>query len=144
MRIWLPTAIVLSSATLAACSSTDGYVDEVNSIQQQVIEASNAVGSDVNASKGEILAQLETAEAETEEAVADLEGVDVPSEAEEGHAKLVAGFEDLEKLYADVVRRFESQSGGSAFDELRSKRVEIDKKIDGALDRINEDLGLEE
>src|SRR5688500_4560887 len=109
------------AATLAGCSSTDDYVDEVNEIQERVIEASNSVGSDLNASKKDIAESLDKAEAEAEEAVADLEDVDVPDDAEAGHDELVKGFEDLEKLYEDVRKEFESGSGGEAFEELRGK-----------------------
>src|SRR5688500_5856811 len=136
------TIAICLTAALAGCSSTDDYVDDVNEIQERVIEASNAVGSDLDASKKEIVDQLETAEAEAEEAVADLQEVDVPEDAKKGHEELVKGFEDLEKLYADVRREIDSSSGGAAFEELRSEGAEIDKKIDQALDQINEELGL--
>jgi len=137
------TAIALClTAALAGCSSTDEYVDDVNEIQQRVIEASNSVGSDVNASKKEIVDQLEAAKAEANEAVSDLQSVDVPDDAKKGHEQLVNGFEDLEKLYADVSKGIASESGSASFDELRTKGAEIDKEIDQALDKINDDLGL--
>ena len=135
-------AICLVSA-LAGCSSTDDYVDEVNEIQERVIKASNSVGADVNASRKEIVESLEKAKAEADAAVADLEDVDVPSEAEAGHEELVKGFEDLEKLFEDVRKEIASGSGGSAFDELRTEGLEIDKEIDSALSEINKDLGLD-
>ena len=135
-------ALCLTPAFIAGCSSTEDYVDDVNEIQEQVIKASNSIGSDVNASKKEIINQLEGAKAEAEEAVSDLEDVDVPSDAEEGHEQLIKGFEHLEKLYADVRKQVESGSG-AAFEELRSEGTRIDKEIDSALDQINEQLGLE-
>jgi hypothetical protein len=134
-------AICLTAA-LSGCSSTDDYVDDVNAIQERVIEASNAVGSDLDASKKEIVAQLEAAEAEADEAVSDLQEVDVPEDAEKGHEELVKGFEDLEKLYDDVKQEIDSSSGSAAFQELRSEGAEIDKEIDQALSQINDDLGL--
>ena len=134
-------AICLASAAVAGCSSTEDYVDDVNTIQAEVIKASNTVGSDLNASKKELLDQLDTAKSEADEAVSDLQEIDVPEDAEKGHEELVKGFEDLEKLYADVRKGIESESG-AAFDELRSKGDEIDKEIDQALDQINDDLGL--
>jgi hypothetical protein len=130
------------TAAVAGCSSTDEYVDDVNQIQERVIEASNSVGSDVNASKNQIVDQLEAAKAEAKEAVSDLQDVDVPDDAQKGHEELVKSFEDLEKLYADVRKEIESDSGSGAFDELRTKGAEIDKEIDQALDQINDDLGL--
>jgi microsomal dipeptidase-like Zn-dependent dipeptidase len=125
------TIALCLTAALAGCSSTDDYVDDVNAIQERVIEASNAVGSD-----------LDAAEAEADEAVSDLQEVDVPEEAEQGHEELVKGFEDLEMLYADVQKEIDSSSGSAAFQELRSEGTEIDKDIDQALDQINDELGL--
>ena len=135
-------ALCLTPAFIAGCSSTEDYVDDVNEIQEQVIKASNSIGSDVNASKNEILNQLQGARAEAGDAVSELEDVDVPSEAEAGHEQLIKGFEHLEKLYADVRKQVESGSG-AAFEELRSEGARIDKEIDSALDQINDDLGLE-
>jgi F0F1-type ATP synthase membrane subunit b/b' len=135
-------AIGLAAAALTGCTaSTEDYVDDVNQIQEDVIKASKAVGSDLNASKKEILDQLDTAKAEVDQAVSDLEDIDVPEDAEKGHEELVKGFEDLEKLYADVRKGVESNSS-DAFDELRTKGVEIEKDIDQALDQINGELGL--
>ena len=112
-------------------------------IQAEVIKASNSVGSDLNASRQKILDQLDTAKSEAEEAVADLSDIDIPEDAEKGHEELIKSFEDLEKLYADVRKGIESESGGAAFDELRTEGAEIDKEIDKALDQINDELGLE-
>jgi uncharacterized phage infection (PIP) family protein YhgE len=134
-------AICFASAALAGCTTTEDYVDDVNQIQDDVIKASNAVGSDLNASKKEILDQLDTAQAEAEDAVSELQDIDVPEDAEKGHEDLVRGFEDLEKLYADVRKGIEAESS-DAFDELRTKGTEIDKEIDQALDQINDELGL--
>ena len=135
-------AIGLAATALTGCTaSTEDYVDDVNQIQEDVIKASNAVGSDLNASKKEILDQLDTAKSEVDQAVSDLEDIDVPEDAEKGHEELVKGFEDLEKLYADVRKGVESESS-DAFDELRTKGAEIDKDIDQALEQINDELGL--
>ena len=142
MKTRAAIAICLATAAVAGCSSTDDYVDDVNKIQAEVIKASNSVGSDVNASKQEILDQLDTAKSEAEEAVSDLADIDVPEDAEKGHEELIKSFEDLEKLYADVREGIESESGSAAFDELRTKGAEIDKQIDKALDQINDELGL--
>ncbi len=136
-------AVSLLAAALAGCASTENYVDDVNQIQDQVIEASNSIGSDINASKQEIVDSLEAAQAEAEDAVSGLQDIEVPEDAEKGHAKLVAGFADLEKLYADVKKQVENQTGGDAFAELRSQGAKIDKEIDSALDQINDELGLE-
>lgn len=142
MKSRILIASCLASAAVAGCSSTDEYVDDVNAIQERVIEASNSIGSDVNASEKKILKQLASAKAEADAAVADLGEVDVPEDAEKGHEELIKGFEQLEKLYADVRDEITSGGGGAPFEELRSKGAEIDREIDKALDQINDQLGL--
>jgi len=133
----------VAAAVLGGCSTTDGYVDTVNEIQADVLEASSALGSDPNASKSEILALLEAAESEASSAVAELDEIDVPADAKAGHAELVASFEELSELLGSVRDQVEDSSGGEAFAELRSKGAEIDRQIDAAIDQINADLGLE-
>jgi len=135
--------ICLVSAALSGCSTTDDYVDTVNQIQSDVIKASSNVGTNVNASPSDIIASIEDAESEAMSAVKELNEVDVPSDAAEGHDQLVAGFEDLTKLLASVREKVESQNGGAAFAELRSEGPQIDKRIDAAIDQINSDLGLD-
>lgn len=134
----------LALGMLAGCSATtDNYVETVNQIQGDVLEASSDVGSDANASKNDIIASLEDAESEARGAVDELNDIDVPSEAEAGHDELVAGFEELTKLLAGVREQVEAKRGASAFAELRSKGAVIDKRIDAAIDQINSDLGLD-
>ena len=143
MKTRTAIAIVIASAAIAGCSSTEDYVDDVNSIQEEVVKASKSVGADVNASEKQILKEFKTARAETEEAVSDLQDIDVPDDAQKGHEKLVKGFDHLEELYAEVQKGIEAGTGGAAFDELRTEGAEIDKEIDAALDQINKELGLE-
>jgi outer membrane murein-binding lipoprotein Lpp len=142
MKTRAAIAICLAGAAIAGCSSTEDYVDDVNAIQEKVVKASRSVGSDLNASKEELVKELGQAKAEAEQAVTDLENVDVPEDAEAGHDELIKGFAQLEKLYGNVKKGIESGSGGAAFEELRTKGDEIDKQIDDALDQINKDLGL--
>ncbi len=142
MKTRTAIAICLAGAAIAGCSSTEDYVDDVNAIQEKVVNASKSVGSDVNATKEELIKELDKAKAEAEQAVTDLGNVDVPEDAEAGHEKLIKGFDELEKLYGQVKNGIESGSGGDAFEELRTKGDEIDKQIDDALDQINKELGL--
>lgn len=142
MKTRATIAICLAAGALAGCSSTDDYVDKVNDIQTQAVEASNAIGADLNATQKDVLIAIDSAKVEAGDAVSELSELDVPSDAEEGHAQLVAAFDDLEKLFADVREQIESSSGQEAFAELRTEGAEIDKEIDAALDQINEDLGL--
>ena len=143
MKTRVLAATCLALVALAGCSSTDEYVDTVNEIQKETIEASNAIGSDVTASKNEVVAAIENAEAQADNAVEELSEVDVPDDAQEGHEKLVDGFEDLKKLFGDVREQVESNSGASPFSVLQTEAAKIDKEIDAALDQINSDLGLE-
>jgi outer membrane murein-binding lipoprotein Lpp len=133
---------VIASTALAGCSTTNDYVDTVNEAQDEVLQAAQDLGADPNASKRDILASLEEAEAKAQEAVSQLNDVDIPDGAEEGHAELVDGFADLSALITSVRDKVENQSG-NAFSELRAEGADIDRRIDAAIDQINSDLGLE-
>lgn len=134
----------VSMVALAGCSSTEtknDYVDTVNDIQSNVIAAANSLASNSSTDKKTILGAFDDADAQVKDAIDQLNTIDVPSEAEAGHADLVAGFEDLEKLIVDVKEQVEKGGGLEAFQELQSKGTDIDTRIGEAIDKINEDLG---
>jgi len=137
---------VLPALIVAGCSSTESkneYVDTVNDIQNTVIEASNSLSSAPVTSEKDAIAAFEKAEGQVKAAVDQLEEVEVPEEAQEGHEELVAGFAELEQLIADVREQVEKGGGQDAFQELKNKGAEIDKRIDEAITQINSDLGVE-
>ncbi len=137
---------VLSGLVIGGCSSAESkneYVDTVNDIQNTVIEASNSLSSAPVTSEKDAIAAFETAEAQVKDAVDQLEEVDVPEEAQEGHEELVASFAELEQLITDVRVQVEKGGGQDAFQELKSEGTEIDKRIDKAITQINSDLGVE-
>lgn len=147
MKIQTRIALVALPAILVAgCSSAESkneYVDAVNGIQNTVIEASNSLSSAPVTSNEDAVAAFETAEAQVEAAVDQLDEVEVPSEAQEGHDELVSGFEDLATLITDVRKQVEDGGGRAAFQELKTKGAEIDKRIDEAITQVNTDLGAE-
>ena len=99
---------VLPGLVVAGCSSTETkneYVDTVNGIQNTVIEASNSLSSAPATSEKDAIAAFENAEAQVNAAVEQLEEVEVPEEAQEGHEELVAGFAELSQLITDVRNR---------------------------------------
>jgi len=138
--------VALSGIAVAGCSSTESkndYVDTVNGIQNTVIEASNSLSSAPVTSNEDAISAFETAEAQVEAAVDQLDEVDVPSETQQGHDELVSGFEDLSKLITDVREQVEDGGGRGAFQELKTEGAEIEKRIDDAITQINTDLGAE-
>lgn len=147
MKIHTLIALVALPALFATgCSSTESkneYVDTVNEIQNTVIEASNSLSSAPVTSDEDAVSAFEKAETKVEAAVDQLDEVDVPSEAQQGHDDLVIGFEDLSKLITDVREQVEDGGGRGAFQELRTEGAEIDKRIDDAITQINTDLGAE-
>ena len=147
MKIKTRIALVaLSGIAVAGCSSTESkndYVDTVNGIQNTVIEASNSLSSAPVTSNEDAISAFETAEAQVEAAVDQLDEVDVPSETQQGHDELVSGFEDLSKLITDVREQVEDGGGRGAFQELKTEGAEIEKRIDDAITQINTDLGAE-
>ena len=137
----------IAAASVAGCTSADtknDYVDTVNGIQESALEAFNQAASSTPANKRAMVEQLEAGEAALADAVAELEGVDVPEEVEDGHPNLVAGIDDLRALFAQTASDVEKAKGTVAFSAvtaLASEGQVIGTDIDRAIDRINDDLG---
>lgn len=142
-------AFAVAAALVAGCSSPDArndYVDTVNEIQTNALQAVNQSSVAQPNSKGEVIEQLEAAEQVLADAVTELEQVEVPDEAEGGHPKLVAGIDEMRGLFADAADRVDGASNANAFAELTALAAEtetIGAEIDSAIDQINQDLGAE-
>ena len=138
-----------TAALVAGCSSADtknDYVDTVNEIQASALEAFNQAASSTPANNQAMVDQLEAGEAALADAVSELESVEVPEEAQEGHPKLVAGIDDLRKLFADTAEEVEAAKGTEAFGAvtaLASEGQVIGTRIDQAINQINQDLGAD-
>lgn len=129
---------------LAGCSSTEtknDYVDTVNGIQTNVIDAANSLATNPATDKKTILGAFDDADQQVKDAIDQLNSIDVPSEAEDGHTDLIAGFEDLEALIVDVRDKVAAGGGADAFKDLQQQGSEIDTHIGAAIDKINSDLG---
>lgn len=134
---------------LAGCSSSEtknDYVDTVNEIQIDVQEATTEAAATAPSSKADVIELVETTESALADAVAKLEDVDVPSEAEAGHEDFVAGVDELRQLFADAIPDIEKASATGAFEplaKLQGETIEVGTKIDTAIDKINADIGAE-
>ena len=141
------TTAIAAIALVAGCSSADtknDYVDTVNEIQTNALEAFNQAAASTPKNKQAMVEQLEVGEAALADAVTQLEDVEVPEEAEEGHPALVAGIDDLRALFestAEDVRAAEGAETFSAVTALASEGEVIGTEIDQAISQINEDLG---
>ena len=71
----------------------------MNEIQTNALDAFNQAASSTPENKQAMVEQLEAGEAALADAVAELEEVEVPEEAEDSHPELVAGIEDLRALF---------------------------------------------
>ena len=142
-------AALAAVALVAGCSSADtknDYVDTVNEIQASALDAFNQAASSTPENKQAMVEQLEAGEAVLAEAVTELESVEVPEEAQAGHPDLVAGIDDLRALFATTAKEVQKASGTEAFTAvtaLASEGEVIGSRIDGAITRINRDLGAE-
>jgi outer membrane murein-binding lipoprotein Lpp len=142
-------AAIAALALAAGCSSADTkneYVDTVNEIQTNALDAFNQAASATPESKQAMVEQLEAGEAALADAVTELESVDVPEEAEGGHPELVAGIDDLRKLFETTAADVQAASGTDAFSAvsaLASEGAVIGTQIDEAITQINNDLGAE-
>lgn len=143
------TALAASAALATGCSSADTkneYVDTVNEIQTDALRAVNESTTTTPSNKNEVIEQLGTAEGILADAVAELEQVEVPEEAQEGHPKLVAGIDEMRELFADTAKSVENASNAEAVADLTSLVAEssaIGAEIDAAITQINQDLGAE-
>jgi hypothetical protein len=100
--------VALASLALivAGCGSNDeknAYVDEVNAIQQDALDAVTTATTANPQNKQDFITQLAAAEKAIDVAIAQLNAVDVPSDAEEGHADFVADLQAMSDLFAEVV-----------------------------------------
>lgn len=135
--------LILGLAGCSSAASKNEYVETVNRIQMSVIEATASLSAATVSSPKDALAAFEKAEARIDEAVSELNEIDVPPEAEEGHDELVEGFEDLGDLIRDVQAQVKSGGGRAAFQDLKSEGAKIDARIAKAIDEINAELGAE-
>lgn len=132
---------------LAGCSSSgtkNDYVDTVNEIQLDVQDATTQAAATAPSSKADVIDLVETTESALADAVTQLEEVDVPSEAEDGHKEFVASVDELRQLFADAIPEIEGASATGAFEplaKLQGETIKVGTKIDGAIDQINEDIG---
>jgi hypothetical protein len=140
---------VAAMALLAGCTSADtknDYVDTVNEIQTNALNAFNQAANSTPRNKQAMVEQLEAGEAALADAVGRLEAVDVPEEAEGGHPELVAGIDDLRKLFASTAEDVQAAEGTEVFTAvtaLASEGAVIGDEIDQAITRINQDLGAD-
>jgi hypothetical protein len=143
------TTAIAAAALGAGCSSADTkneYVDTVNSIQTSALDAFNQAASSTPKNKEAMVEQLEAGEAALADAVAELEDVEVPDEAQDGHPRLVAGIDDLRALFEQTAKDVQKAQGTDAFNAvtaLASEGAVIGTEIDQAINRINDDLGAE-
>lgn len=142
-------AAIAALALAAGCSSADTkneYVDTVNEIQTNALDAFNQAANATPDTKQAMVNQLEAGEAALADAVTQLESVEVPEEAEAGHPDLVAGIDDLRKLFEKTAADVQAASGTDAFaavSALASEGAVIGTQIDKAITQINNDLGAE-
>lgn len=144
----IAVAAVALAALAAGCGTAEKneYVDTVNEIQARALEAFNETATATPKNTKALVDQLESAEGALAEAVAELEAVEVPEEAQDGHPELVAGLEDLRDLFGQTAKDARGASTSEAFaavTRLGSKGSEIGTRIDEAISRINSDLGAD-
>ncbi len=147
LRGFLVGGMAAAAFMVASCSSADtknDYVDTVNEIQTNALEAFNQAAASTPRNKQAMVEQLEVGEAALADAVTQLEEVEVPEEAQDGHPALVAGIDDLRALFESTAADVQAAEGTEAFGAvtaLASEGAVIGTEIDEAITRINEDLG---
>jgi hypothetical protein len=146
-RVVIASVATLAVAFVAGCSSADtknDYVDTVNEIQSSALDAFNQATQSTPQNKQAMVEQLEAGEQVLADAVTELEEVDVPEEAEDGHPKLIVGIDDLRALFARTAEDVDKAEGTDAFTAVTALATEgavIGNEIDKAINQINDDLG---
>ncbi|MDQ3759954.1 MAG: hypothetical protein M3331_08450 [Actinomycetota bacterium] len=141
----LALALLATALVVAGCSSAESkneYVDTVNEIQGAALKSANAVSDAATGTDRQAAKAFGEAQEETDAAVAELNEIDVPSEAQAGHEELVAAFEALSGLLAMVREQVDKGQRVDAR-KVRTEETQIDKRIADAIDQINSDLGAE-
>ena len=141
----IASAVLISSCTSA--QSKDEYVETVDRIQLKAVTAMNQTVGDTAPDAKTQTAQLEASEAVLNAAIDELESVDIPEEAQQGHDELVRGFEDLRKLFKQTAAEVkDTESTGDFFDAMSkfsTKSAVVGADLDEAITQINNDLGAE-
>jgi uncharacterized lipoprotein len=143
----IAVALVAAATLAAGCSSADtknDYVDTVNEIQTSALEAFNQATTATPEDQEALVEQLQAGESALADAVTELEEVEVPEEAQDGHPKLIAGIDDLRALFQDTAKEVEQAEGPAAFTAVTALASEggvIGTEIDQAINQINADLG---
>jgi hypothetical protein len=147
LRGALVGVVAVTASIVVGCSSADtknDYVDTVNEIQTNALEAFNQAAASTPKNKQAMIEQLEAGEAALADAVTQLEEVEVPEEARDGHPSLVAGIDDLRALFESTAEDVRAAQGAETFgavSALASEGAVIGTEIDQAITQINEDLG---
>ncbi len=84
----LALALLATALVVAGCSSAESkneYVDTVNEIQGAALKSANAVSDAATGTDRQAAKAFGEAQEETDAAVAELNEIDVPSEAQAGH-----------------------------------------------------------
>lgn len=148
-RVLLAACAAGAAVAFAGCSSTESkndYVDTVNEIQQRANEAYGLAANAATNKPGELVRALQDSEEELDAVVSELEGLDVPEDAQGGHEDLVAGFDRLRELVTRAADEAGMSEGAAVFAPvapLASNGASVDAKIDMAIERINQDLGAD-
>jgi hypothetical protein len=146
LRLLLPAFLLFAALFLVACggdnAENNDYVDEVNEVQN-TLQTEIGELSQTPDSPDQLVTFYEDTKTKLEEAVADLEDIEVPEDVGELHDELVAEVQDL----ADVIREAadEIQQGGAAaipgaVQQLATEGSRIQSEFSATIDEINAKL----
>lgn len=147
LRAFAITALAGVALIAAGCGGTEAknnYVDEVNQIQTDALDAVTSATSANPDNKGDYVAQLGKAQDAIDEAITKLGAVDVPTEAEQGHQQFVDGLQAMSDLFGATANKLKGASGAdlvSVVTDLQTKGTQIGNDIDAAINKINTDIG---
>lgn len=148
-RLAAAAVAVFAALALVACSSTDdknAYVDEVNAIQQETLDAVTLATSAPPNNKDEFVSQLGQATDALDAAIAKLGEVSVPEEAQEGHDDFVSAVQAMSDLFSETGDKAASASQAELLPivtEMQSEGGIVGIEVDAAITKINLAIGAE-
>lgn len=148
-RLAAAVVVAFAAFALVACSSTEdknAYIDEVNTIQEDALRAVTLTTAAPPSNRDEMVSQLESATGALDDAVAQLNEVSVPEEAQVGHDDFVAAVQAMSDLFSQTAEKAAKADQADLLTiaaELQTQGTEIGTDIDAAITKINQDIGAE-
>lgn len=138
---------LVSVGLLAGCGSAqekNDYVDQVNKIQQEALDAVNKATANAPSNAQEFEQQIGSAGDAVDDALTKLKDVDVPDDAKDGHQQFINALSSMSDVFHETANKVKGASPSeliTVVTSLQTKATQAGTKIDSAISKINDELG---